>query len=168
MNFAGYAPAQLNFGVALRPTPELTLAFDLTHKRYEGFKTFIEKKPDPPFENSLAYRVGGEWRVPTDVSLGPVGSLDRVDLRLGYYLEETPNPSLDRAFNILDSDQHVISAGLGLQTFFFHAANVRLDLVFQTHLFEDRSTENEGDPRRGPYTMSGEVWTYGADVQVDW
>ena len=47
-------------------------------------------------------------------------------------------------------------------------ATVRIDGIFQVHVLTDRSTRNEGDLRRGPYTINGEVWNVGADVRVGW
>lgn len=167
INFIGYSPQQFNFGIAVHPTSDLTLDLDGTYKLWETFRMFHRTKPDPAFENRFVPRAGVEYRIPWVVEHWLLG-LREVALRAGYTYEPTPNPSLGGRTNVLDSNQHVVSGGVGIGTRFIEAANLTLDLFYQYHLLADRSRTNDEDPAHGPYTISGDVWSVGMEGSVDW
>lgn len=169
VNYAGYAPSQWSWGIGLRPTSRLTLGADLVLKEFYSFKIFIHRTPNPKFENTLVPRFGAEYRMPLESDWPVLDLVERLDWRLGYYYEPTPNPSLDTEYNILDTNQHVASGGVGINFApIAEEARLRVDLYGQYHLLTDRFTQNEGDTRRGPYTAGGGVFTLGLEVRVDW
>lgn len=169
VNYAGFAPAQWSWGVGLRPNERLTLGADLVYKEFYAFKVFIHRKPNPEFENTLVPRFGVEYEMPVASEWPVLDLLERVDWRVGYYYEPTPNPSLNGVQNILDCNQHVASGGVGLNFApIAEEARLRVDLYGQFHQLVDRFTMNEGDLRRGPYTAGGSVFALGLEVRVDW
>ncbi len=169
VNYAGFAPAQWSWGVGLRPNERLTLGADLVYKEFYAFKVFIHRKPNPEFENTLVPRFGVEYEMPVASEWPVLDLLERIDWRVGYYYEPTPNPSLNGVQNILDCNQHVASGGVGLNFApIAEEARLRVDLYGQFHQLVDRFTMNEGDLRRGPYTAGGSVFALGLEVRVDW
>lgn len=119
--FAGvaqYDPMQVAAEVAVRPTPRLLLSAQACWKRWSDYAYPIDKAtdaspapPSPGFHDTLVPRVGIEWQ---PAELGAVELL----LRLGYFYEWSPAPDPppdNAAANLLDSDRHVVTAGVGVR-----------------------------------------------------
>ncbi len=96
-----------------------------------------------------------------------LGRFGAGDLRLGYYYEPSPVPTQNGRFNILDNDQHVVSAGLGIATRYLEKYGLRYDLLFQAHVLEDRRTPNTEDTLFGPMEARGVVYQLGIDLHFD-
>ncbi len=167
INFIGFSPQMYSAGLGIHPTDQLTVDLDGTYKLWTEFRLFQKTKPDPPFQDTFVPRIGGEYRIPWVVE-NDILALREIDLRAGYTFEPTPNPKLSGRTNVLDSNQHVIAGGIGIGTRFVDAANFRIDLFYQYHLLQDRQRTNHDDPEHGPYEMSGDVWSFGMEGNVDW
>ncbi|MFN7951641.1 MAG: hypothetical protein U0610_07930 [bacterium] len=166
-NASGFVPEQFTLGVGVTPAERLVLGFDVTHKQWSAYHYWLDQPPKPNFDNVFVYRVGGEYTFPLDEEMAlPATVLDALTVRLGYYFEPSPEPdaTLDGRQNILDSDQHVVSAGLGIGTRVMKKFQIRYDLLFQAHLLNDRSTANSGDSRFGPLTAKGTVYDIGVEA----
>lgn len=168
VNFMGYAPAQYTLGVGITPAERAVFDLDVTYKEWQTFMYWVGVKPDPAFQNTWTVRVGGEYTVPVFGSI-PLIKTDVTGLavRLGYYYEPTPVRTLEGRFNILDANQHVVSAGLGIQTRILELLGARLDFIFQAHLLNDRSTPNAEDIRFEALKAEGSVYQYGVEISFD-
>lgn len=170
VNASGYAPEQFTLGIGIHPAERMLIGFDVTQKQWTGWHYWLDRPPEPNFDNVFVYRIGGEYTFPMyeDVAL-PSTVLSGLTVRLGYYYEPSPerDATLDGRQNILDSDQHVVSAGLGIGTQVMKRFNIRYDLLFQLHMLETRSTENTGDTRFGPMTAEGKVYDFGLEVSFE-
>ena len=115
---AQYDPLQVAAEVSVRPTARLLLTAQAAWKRWSAYVYPIDKSTDgslpvplPNFHDTVVPRVALEWQ---PAVLRSVELL----LRLGYFFEWSPTPSPppeDLARNLLDSDRHVITAGIGVR-----------------------------------------------------
>ncbi len=103
-----FVPDQVQGGFAVDPVEWLTVAVDVTWKRWSSFKDpFITIDPgvtqvDPDFDDTFTPRLGVEAEV-----------LDGFTARFGYYYQPTPVPEQDGETTIVDNDKHVVSFGAG-------------------------------------------------------
>lgn len=115
---AQYDPLQVAAEASVRPTAHLVLTAQACWKRWSAYVYPIDKStagsqplPQPNFHDTVVPRVALEWQ---PAVLRKVEIL----LRLGYFFEWSPAPNPppeDLARNLLDSDRHVITAGIGLR-----------------------------------------------------
>jgi len=170
VNASGFAPEQFTLGFGLTPMEKLLIGFDITEKQWSAFHYWLDRPPQPAFDNVFVYRMGGEYTFPMDADMGlPATTLTALTVRLGYYFEPSPERAgtLDGRQNILDSNQNVISAGLGIGTEILEKFGIRYDLMFQVHLLQDRHTPNDGDSRFGPLTARGNVYDFGFEFNFN-
>jgi long-chain fatty acid transport protein len=184
-SYDAFHPAQLAGGVALRPTPGLTLALDLVYTRWSTYKSATSQstahlevdlkgvplaippdpKPtvvrDPGFKDRLAPRVGVEW-------IGTRSSWFEVPLRAGYVFEPSPVPPQTGPTNFVDSDRHTVSVGMGfrvLEPLGVIAGDVTLDAHAAVSFLPERTTlkDNPSD-YVGDYTREGRQVNLGATL----
>lgn len=117
---AQYDPLQVAAELTVRPTPRLLLTAQACWKRWSAYVYPIDKStdgslplPQPHFHDTVVPRVALEWQ---PAVLRAVEIL----LRLGYFFEWSPSPNPapppdDLAGNLLDSDRHVVTAGVGVR-----------------------------------------------------
>jgi hypothetical protein len=116
---AQYDPLQVAAEVAVRPTRRLLLTIQASWKHWSDYVYPIDKSTDgslplplPRFHDTVVPRVGLEWE---PAELHAVELL----LRLGYFFEWSPAPTNlpadDLASNLLDSDRHVVTAGVAVR-----------------------------------------------------
>jgi long-chain fatty acid transport protein len=126
-------PAQLTFGVAVKPIKNLSLSFDAYMTAWSSYQslTFDFEKPIAGSDSRTvlknwkdvwSYRFGLEYNV-----------TDWMDLRLSYIYDESPVPDDTIDYLLPDSDRHIFGAGLG-----FHKGNLSLDLSYNYLFFKDR------------------------------
>ncbi len=166
-NASGFAPEQFTLGVGVTPAERLVLGFDVTQKQWSAFHYWLDQPPKPNFDNVFVFRLGGEYTFQLNETVAlPATVLNALTVRLGYYYEPSPerDATLDGRQNILDSDQHVVSAGLGIGTRILQKFQIRYDFLFQAHLLTERSTANTGDSRFGPLTAKGQVYDLGFEI----
>jgi hypothetical protein len=153
-----YDPAQVAAEVSYRPIPDLRLIAHLTLRLwsfYPGAQRGSSRSsllaPAPELSETISPRVAAEGTI----RKGPV----TLAIRGGYAFELSPSPparlaalrnpdgtpaiidgEVSRiAFRYLDSDRHVLTAGLGLTYDFTANERLRLDLYGQLHLLADRT-----------------------------
>ncbi|MFN7952599.1 MAG: hypothetical protein U0610_12820 [bacterium] len=178
-----YTPQQVAAGVAWDPTSEVTVSADLTWWNWgaaedPGVRGVVKvggalgallpvptiRAPiDPDFHDVVTPRVGIEWR-PPEAPLGLVA------IRVGYGYEPTPTPRPLGVQNLLDSDKHVVSAGLGFRFrdpwgILLHDAD--LDVHGQYFDFA-RRTADKTDPTDpvGDLVFGGDRWVAGAVLTI--
>ena len=115
---AQYDPLQVASEVSVRPTRRVLLTAQACWKHWSDYAYPIDKataaSPAPPlphFHDTVVPRVGVEWQ-PTDLHAV------EVVLRFGYFFEWSPTPEPppdDLSRNLLDSDRHVLTAGIGVR-----------------------------------------------------
>ncbi len=168
VNFVGFVPEQYSVGLGLHPSEKLTIGLDLTYKRFEDFTFWLDRPPDPRFQNTLVPRIGVEYGIPMTGDILGVGQLTNLKLRGGYYYEPSANPTLSGPQNIVDNDQHVASVGIGLDTILMRKYSISYDLLFQAHILNPRRTKNSYDPLVPPFVADGQIFTTGFDVNFGW
>ena len=103
---------------------------------WSSFKELTIEFPEHPYltqttpenyENSAQYRFGAEWRASA-----------RWALRLGYGVDETPQPVESMSPLFADGDRDFYSTGLG---FISKTSNWGFDVGYEYLTMEDRSTE---------------------------
>ncbi len=153
---AQYDPLQVATEVAVRPTSRLVLTAQACWKHWADYAYPIDKAtkaspapPAPGFHDTVVPRVGVEWQ-PADLR-----TVELV-LRAGYFFEwsPTPNPPPDNlARNLLDSDRHVVTAGVGVRL--LGRVPLQFAVFGQGHLMPP-------SPR-----LNGSFGTLGASVGLD-
>jgi long-chain fatty acid transport protein len=178
-----YTPQQVATGVAWDPSSEWTLSADLVWWNWSaagdpGVRGALEvsgalagllplptiQAPmDPNFHDIVTPRFGVEWRPPGT----PFGV---AALRAGYGYEPTPTPRPIGVQNLLDSDKHIVSGGVGFR-FRDPWGILRKDADFDVHgqyfRFEQRKAEklDPTDPV-GDLVFGGDRWLVGALLTI--
>lgn len=165
INLVSFNPRQLTVGAAWRLRGVFSLSCDVTWKDYSDFEYFLEEKPSPAFKDTIVPRAGAEYVLrPEFLSVG-TGAIKTLSVRAGYYYEPSPVGDMSGPFNILDSDQHVLSAGFGVD---FHAWGVdhMLEGFFQVHLLNRMNIRNDEDTLFGPIEVDGEIYSFGVSYMM--
>lgn len=178
-----YTPQQVASGIAWDPSSDWTLSADLVWWNWSAAEDpgvrgalevsgplaallplpTIQAPVDPNFHDIVTPRVGVEWRPPgTPYGLAAV--------RAGYGYEPTPTPRPIGAQNLLDSDKHIIGAGLGFRfrdPWGILRKDADLDVHGQYFSFAQReaSKTDPTDPI-GDLVFGGDRWTAGAIVTI--
>ncbi|HBA88449.1 MAG TPA: aromatic hydrocarbon degradation protein [Geobacter sp.] len=150
-------PDTLDLAVAWHPTPKTTLEFDATRTGWSSFQQLLinfdspqfaafNNQPDPRnWRDVWGYKFGGEY------ALTPM-----LDLRAGYFFDQTPVPDETVDPLLPDADRHSFSFGAGL-----HNAFCTLDLAYMWVHFVDRDVHNQDMA-----TLRGENGTFKSDVYL--
>lgn len=166
VDFVGYNPTQVTAGLSLKPLPGMTVSTDLTWKDYSAFKFFWHLPPEPRLEDTWIPRVGLEYFFDPDFSVRFLKKIDRITLLGGYYFEPSPVPDMNGRMNILDSNENVVSVGIGMDVLPKAIERLRMQGYFQVHLAERKVLHNTDDPIYGPIATGGEVYNVGFSVTV--
>ncbi|MBJ6725900.1 OmpP1/FadL family transporter [Geomesophilobacter sediminis] len=150
-------PDTLDLAVAVRPTDKLTLEFDATRTGWSSFDK-LEIHFDSPqfaaFNNQPSPR---NWRDVWGYKFGGQYSVnEHLDLRLGYFYDQTPVPDGTLDPLLPDADRHSFSFGTGI-----HQGNMSLDLAYMWVHFVNR-TVNTQDMT----TLIGENGTFKSDAYL--
>lgn len=151
-----YQPEEISGSIAYEFAQRLLVAVELTYVKWSGFNLpYGRTYPENIFEDIFVWRGGLEYRV-----------TENVMARLGYYYQPSPiNDVPQPKTQLLDTDQHVFSTGLGYvwrfpERFFGHP--IEFDLYVQYHHLPRRTLDTVAGP------MS--IWGYhiggGGSVQV--
>ena len=165
INLVSFNPRQLTVGAAWKSRGIFTLSGDVTWKDWSDFEYFMEQKPSPGFSDTFVPRAGAEYILRPEFLSAGTGAINTLSVRAGYYWEPSPVGDMSGAFNILDSDQHVLSAGFGVD---FNAWGVdhMLEGFFQVHLLAQRKIRNDEDPLFGQIEIDGEVYSIGLSYMM--
>lgn len=185
-----FLPQQIVLGAAVRPRADLVVTADLTWIDWSAYESPVSRvryeltvpipeelqgsvtipaappgtDPLPPrFRDRVVPRVGAEWRR----ALSPCVELA---VRAGWLFEASPIPEQTGETNFVDSDRHVLSAGLGLAMRLLPAVlpkPLELDVHGQLFLFDERAMRktDPADPI-GDYRADGTVTTGGATLSA--
>jgi long-chain fatty acid transport protein len=182
-----YDPAQLVGEVSWRPDPNLRIVANLTG-RFWSFYPGAQRPsslvspyaPAPSFSDVVSPRLGVEGTI-----------RDRraaIVLRGGYALEPTPSPPARMAplrlpdgrpvmdgmnprlvpARFLDSDRHILTAGIGFSYDITDTERLRLDLFAQTHFLIDRTHNLPADELPTDMNMDRWMRTGGIVVVGGW
>ena len=103
-------PALLVGAVAVKPGARWVLEVDLGWTRWSEFKAIVLEFEDPSLNTSLVQN----WEDALFIRTGMEYDLDpRTRLRLGYYYDETPQPTAAVSPILPDQNRHGLSAGVG-------------------------------------------------------
>ena len=139
-------PAQATFGIAIGSNQPFLFEVDATRTDWKEVQEISLAFPGNPeldtlyplnFEDTLTYRAGLSFRFPT----GP-------ELRLGYALEESPQPDETVGAFLPDAERSTISAGFGLDW---------LNVGFAWTTYEQRIIATSVDGLNGNYRQN--AWT---------
>lgn len=138
---------------------------------------------DPGFVDTMTLRTGVWWNQDWTGSRRP-GKVLSTSLRGGYSFVPSPVPDQTGLTNMMDSDRHVFSGGLGVRLFPKMASGpIELELAGQYHQLETRTvrkqeglaSDSNGDgfldyprgyPLEGEITSAGSVWVIGAGATM--
>jgi long-chain fatty acid transport protein len=175
-NTTYYSPPRISLGLAFDRVRDLTLAADLTVSLWS-------RQPDPaadiqvlldlqklnpslvrgttasaPFADTVTNRIGAEYRFHPSPAIA-------LAARAGYVYEPTPVPAQTGATNYMDSDKHVVTAGVGLTVDGDGEVvkrPVSLDAFTQVHLLERRLvTKSDVASAVPPYWFDGTICVLG-------
>ena len=140
----GFSPQQVVLGVGVYPFGGMTVAVDGIWKQWSAWRNFMGLHPRPRWNDTVQARIGVEHQWSFDYSW-----LYSLTARAGWYFEPTPVPDRQGDWNLLDNDQHVLSAGIGMEIghiIGLFLAPVTVDLAYQHHLLTERRDPGaEGD-----------------------
>ena len=175
VDYIGFTPEQVTFGVALKDVHGLTLTSDLTWKRYSAFHFFWDLPPydivdgvrvENPFKDVWVPRIGVLYSFSPCFEGTYTRKITEISLLAGYYREPSPVPSMDGPMNILDADQNVVSAGIGIVYDAEWTGRLRCEAYVQAHLLEENYIKNDRDPLFSPITVGGYVIAGGIALSV--
>jgi long-chain fatty acid transport protein len=144
-------PRTATLGIGFAPTPKLWIETDVTQtgwKSFDGLAVFFPSNPafdqtvQGPWQDALSYRLGAQ------LNLGK-GMM----LRLGYALEDSPQPDASVAPLFPDAKRSVFSAGFGRDW---------LDIGFQLIAPAIRTTRTNADGLNGTY--KGNAYLLGVSI----
>ncbi len=146
-------PAQGVFGFAFKPGRTVILEADFGYTWWSSFDRLdIEFSQTPAnniavnqgWDDVFNLRVGGEYRK---------GGTSPWAWRLGYYYDETPQPTESVGPLLPDGNRHGISAGAGWRTRSAHTFVDTVDVYLLNVIVPDRSTEGVNrDNYNGTYS----------------
>jgi len=177
-SYSHFSPTQFDFGISWKPLASWLLSLDLNYALYSEFHnptpyTYVELEgglnelfpvnqmpypPEPKFKDILITSVGTEVRPLSRKYLD-------IDIRAGYAYRPTPVTDYSTGLNFVDSDAHIISAGLGLTFKKFLKILERplsLDFYYQHQILEDRKIERPVWDTIGSFEISGYIPHVGA------
>jgi long-chain fatty acid transport protein len=183
-----YAPHQFSFAASWLPIPQVRIGFELTWLMWHLYQSPIGSSDivllirDPPPELGI--------EVPELMPLGPVAAnfKDRVvprlgvevtpystnDLvvqaRVGYFYEHSPIPPQRGAFNLVDTDRHTWSIGIGVDLLGLRPllpGFLSLDGHFAYSWLPDRTMIKDSpiDPV-GDYVAHGHIFAGGVSMEA--
>jgi long-chain fatty acid transport protein len=136
-------PHIFGIGAAFNVTEELTLTADVNYVLWNVFDEIVVETDVPGmpialdfppieqnFENSLLFRVGGEFR-PTE----------NIAFRGGFLYDNTPQPVESMDPMLPDSNRWALTLGFGYDT-----GKFAIDLAYQYEPFQDRTSPNREIP----------------------
>lgn len=159
LSFTHFSPRQIELGFAVKPNERWLATMDLTHYAYSEMQSNVADSdarmvgdfgevfptgpkwviPDPDLKDIVGFAAGAEYGAVVD----PVF---RLDVRWGYQFRPTPVPEQTGVTNLLDSDTHVVSGGLGF-TFVdiseVFPAPLSFDIYDQFHYMTPRTMHKE-------------------------
>ena len=173
-----FTPHQVSVGSAIDLGEYAILALDITYLNYSAFREPfvvassttlpVPLNAEASFHDTVIPRIG--------VEVTPVPWLA---LRGGYFFRMSPVGSQrNTMFNLVDSDEHVLSLGVGLEykgptdppkegekPAFMSNGAIGVDLFFQIHILQGTSVSKSqpGDPI-GHYSGGGEIFNMGLSV----
>lgn len=184
-----YVPHQLSFGASVRPIPELRIGVELTWLMWSLYRSAIGRT-DIDFRIVVPPELGDRIRVPPLTNTQPVPARfsDRVvprigiewrpyaspevavDLRGGYFYENSPAPEQADAYNLVDADRHAWSLGAGIELRALRPllpGSLRFDLHLQYSLLPARAMTKRSpiDPT-GDYVAQGHIFAGGLVTEV--
>lgn len=139
-------PSQATFGIAIGSGERFLLEVDATRTGWKKTREIaflfpananLDTRYALDFEDAMSYRAGLNFRFPT----GP-------ELRLGYALEESPQPATTVGAFLPDAQRSTISAGLGMDW-------LNVGVAWTT--FEQRIIDTNVDSLNGNYRANS--WT---------
>jgi long-chain fatty acid transport protein len=132
-------PSIVSFGMAYRPSADLTLAADVEQTRWSSFRTssvqlerqvseagFTDATAPLDWRNAWSAKVGTEWRATA-----------RLALRAGYAYVQTPVPDATLDPSNPDSNLHALAVGGG-----YRARGWTVDVSYTAGIYEDRIVSN--------------------------
>jgi long-subunit fatty acid transport protein len=180
-SYAWYSPNQVALGTSFEPIEWLTVAMDLTWYQWSNYPgPYVHASADetselarsldyPPevelvFEDTLVPRIGLEAAL-----------TESLKLRSGYRRQQSPVPAPTGRTNLLDSDTHFISTGLGYcwvppvddpgERGVYTSEEpleIMIDLYGTLGLLDERSIDKEGsEDVLNDYTFGGVVYDVG-------
>jgi len=177
-SYSHFSPTQYDFGISWRPFNFWLLSLDLNYALYSEFSnpspyTYVELEgglgelfpieespypPDPKFEDILITSFGTEFRPLSRKYID-------IDLRAGYTYRPTPVTDYSTTLNFVDSNEHIISTGLGLT--FKNLLKIlprplSLDLYYKHHILERRKIKRPVWDAIGNFEISGFIPHAGA------
>ncbi|MCB9487620.1 MAG: outer membrane protein transport protein [Deltaproteobacteria bacterium] len=182
-SYSHFSPRTVQFGAAYEPLPSLTTSADLSWQQWSeyhdptvrlkinidgGLGEVVSIQPQPAladtrFHDIVALALGGEYR-PIDEGK------TRLALRGGYGYRPSPAPQNHDALNLLDSDKHDFSAGLGIAADdpLGELWRWSLDAYARYTLLQERTVKNQ-DPTDpvGDYKMGGDVRAFGVSLKME-
>lgn len=144
-------PDQASVGLAFNLSKAFLVEMDVNRTGWSSMDTLALRFAIDPlldtayrldFQDSMSYRLGARWRLPT----GP-------QLRFGYAFDETPQPDAAVGAFLPDSSRNTLSVGAGLDW---------LDAAFSWITYDQRIVYNSAQGLNGNYRANGWALTISA------
>lgn len=185
-----YVPHQISFGASADPIPELHFAFELTWLMWSQYvsplgrsdidlrinvppelqdtimvpDTLVQsRQADANFSDRVVPRIGIEYTPVHDDQIN-------LDLRVGYFYENSPVPEQTGFANLVDTDRHAWSVGVGLELLQLRPVlpgSLAFDAHFQYAWLPPRTMHKTSpiDPI-GDYVAEGHIFTGGVTMEA--
>ncbi|MEM9691135.1 MAG: hypothetical protein AAGA56_01195 [Myxococcota bacterium] len=197
--FAAFTPQQLAVGLSLQRFEDISLNFDLTWVNWSAYKSptaslfarlEIEAPDDiplelpeqplpavplpPDFRDRFVPRMGMEYRGLGFGAIREVHARNRrlveLPLRVGYVYEKSPVPDQTGVTNLIDTDRHTASFGVGVQLhrpFEEVPGTLHLDTHAAVSVLPDRTVEKSNPADFvGDYEAGGTIIGGGVNLRL--
>ena len=181
---AWYSPAQAAIGITHEPIDSITLAADITWYKWSAYPgPFIiataegesgvantiklPERESPDFKDIIVPRFGMEYIHNNQISA-----------RLGYSLRSSPAPLPEGRDNILDSDTHGFSSGLGytwdLASYYkedkpYYNPKLTIDTYFVLYFMSEREVNKKEEQQvLNSYKFGGTVFDMGVSITMSY
>jgi long-chain fatty acid transport protein len=130
-------PGDLGWGISLKPNPRWTINADVSYTFWNALDRIIVKldKPYAQLGNLDEKTMWTNWKDTYRVSLGTEYAFSKVDLRGGFFYDQSPLPYSSLNPNWPDTaDKYSANGGLG-----FHLGKWLIDLNYEHIFFAERN-----------------------------
>lgn len=138
-------PSSIGFGVAVRPTKRLLIAFDVTYMQWSNAidQVVITTNAPAPM-NRVVFDMG--WEDQWVFAIGAAYDVtDKLTLRAGYNYGKNPVPAANLSPLFPAIVEHHVTLGLGYR----FSKTIKLDVAFE-HAFNNSVTYNNANTPFGP------------------
>jgi len=165
----GFTPLQVAFGLWANPIDTLIMTAELTWYNWSAFEgpfLSFENAEGSTYELSFPVAESPKFKDSVQVRAGAEYTFKQIGFRVGYAYRSSPaRPPESKSGNLLDSDVHTVSWGIGYELGLSEKSSVLFDAFASAGILSTRDYRT--DQNEWPILpVGGVVWHAGATVTL--